>query len=58
MNPIERIFTSIIQSFLRIAMELIKGLFGANAQENDTTNTDEPLTPTNNAPLEIEQHDA
>ncbi len=28
MNPIERVFTSIIQAFLRIAVELVKGLFG------------------------------
>ena len=31
MNPIERVFTTIIQSFLRIAVELVRGLFGLGA---------------------------
>ena len=44
-NPIERFFTAIIQAFLRIGVELVKGLFGANRQpssnEPDTEHDDE-----------------
>lgn len=34
MNPIERIFTSVIQSVLRLVVELVKGLFGFNATQS------------------------
>ena len=35
MNPIERVFTSVIQAFLRIAVELVKGLFGFGKNTDD-----------------------
>lgn len=57
MNPIERLFTAIIQQFLELAVTLVRGLFGGNIGQNedDASTIDEVKT---DAAPEIEDRNA
>ena len=57
MNPIERLFTSIIQRFLTLAVTLVQGLFGGNIRTDPPQDTD-PEDPKAPALLESEHNDA
>ena len=57
MNPIERLFTSVIQQFLELAVLLVRGLFGGNIGPSAPPTPEEEDVPTVD-PLEIEANDA